>query len=99
MNPYLPVPTVTADDWRRSAVCTQVDPELMHPDAATPQAWNDALSTCSRCPVRRECLDTALAEEGPAGRKGRWGVRGGLTPHGRWLEAGRRGIRATQTAA
>lgn len=44
-------------------------------NAGIPRA---ALAVCERCPVRGECLNTALRIE--AGRAARFGVWGGMTP-------------------
>lgn len=98
MNPYLPAQPVGPGDWRASAVCRQVDPELMHPEPGQPRAWADARAICSRCPVRTACLDAALTEEDTSSARSRYGVRGGLTPRQRWREAERRGIRTAQPA-
>lgn len=94
MNPYLHGQPAAADDWRDSAVCAQVDPELMFPDTSLPGAWEPALATCRRCPVRRACLADALAEEAAAGERARYGVRGGMKPRERWAIT-----RATSNAA
>lgn len=45
-------------DWRVSAVCRQVDPELMF--STVPSDVAKARSVCSGCPVQQECLDDAL---------------------------------------
>jgi hypothetical protein len=39
------------------------------------------LRACARCPVRYECLESAMDEEGM--RVARYGIRGGLTPRER----------------
>ncbi|WP_174248370.1 WhiB family transcriptional regulator [Streptomyces hoynatensis] len=72
---------MTSHDWERSAVCRTTDPELWFP----PPGDNGirAIRICRRCPVRRACLDAALAEEGTAGADRRHGIRGGLTPTAR----------------
>lgn len=51
----------TIDDaaWRRDAACADEDPELFFAgDDASVEA---AKQVCARCPVRTDCLETALA--------------------------------------
>jgi WhiB family redox-sensing transcriptional regulator len=66
-------------DWRDSALCAQVDPNLWHADAATAgSAGNAAVDTrtamnlCARCTVRGRCFVTSLRNDEP------WGVWGGV---------------------
>ena len=59
-------------------------------NAEDPFDTNDpkrARALCAGCPVRRACLDDALAEEGDLGERARWLVRGGLTPKERAKQA------------
>lgn len=42
-----------------------------------------AKALCAGCPVKRECLADAMAEEEGLGPRSRWLVRGGMTPVGR----------------
>lgn len=79
------------DDWREEAACASVDAELFFPgkddeekSAATAAAWAVARSVCTECPVRRECLDMAMAYETGFGFASRHGMYGGLTPRQRW---------------
>jgi WhiB family redox-sensing transcriptional regulator len=58
-------------DWRASALCAQVDPELFFPDKG--ESARDALRVCAACEVRAACAAQALA----AGE--RFGVWGGMT--------------------
>lgn len=76
--------TRTDTDWRRAAVCAQVDPELFYPVDETPRspAITGALRVCAGCPVRAICLADTMASEDPARR---WGVIGGTTPAQRTL--------------
>jgi hypothetical protein len=39
-----------------------------------------ALRFCVSCPVKRQCLELAMAAEGSAAAGARYGVFGGLTP-------------------
>lgn len=78
----MPVPTVHRDlgppqvtvssGWVSAAACRGLNPDLFHGDAA---ADAQAVAVCAGCPVRQECLDTALVTEG----RHPVGVRGGLT--------------------
>lgn len=43
----------------------------------------DAAKLCAGCPVRGECLEAALLEEGELSAGNRYLVRGGVTPMGR----------------
>lgn len=57
-------------DWRTSALCQQVDPDLFFPVAHT-YGWRKqteaAKRVCGRCPVRQACLEWALETGQPAG--------------------------------
>ena len=66
-------------DWRDQAECRHANPDDMFPDPSNTRGIAHALSFCNRCPVRKQCLDKALAEEGGRGRESRFGIRGGLT--------------------
>lgn len=73
-------------DWRRLALCAQVDPELFFPEKGTPT--REARRVCTGCEVRTECLADAMASEQ------RYGVWGGVP------ERRRRGmLRAARAAA
>lgn len=64
-------------DWTRYAACRQFDPEMFFPQAGKGKAGQEKMvidAACSRCPVRKRCLDYALAYPGPL-----HGVWGGLT--------------------
>lgn len=50
------------------ALCAEVDPELFFPPAGANNAA--AKKVCQRCPVREDCLNTALAH---GDRHGIWG--------------------------
>jgi len=64
-----------APAWRTDAACAEVGGELFYP--APNESAAPAKRVCARCPVRRDCLDDALAWETPSLRHG---VLGGLTP-------------------
>ncbi|MFF4975589.1 WhiB family transcriptional regulator [Streptomyces sp. NPDC001083] len=51
------------DNWRESAACRSVDPDLFFPIGSTGPALpqvEEAKAVCRRCPVRDECLCWAL---------------------------------------
>lgn len=61
------------DDWRDSAACKGINPELMCPDNRDSDAVAIAKSICASCVVCVECLDHAMST------RERFGVYGGLT--------------------
>lgn len=79
-----------ADTWYERAVCRGADDQMSlffeqvlidgtkvrtdHAHTAVRQQF------CARCPVRRQCLSTALQMEQSSSTKYRFGVWGGLTP-------------------
>ena len=50
----------------------------------------EARDMCDRCPVRAECLESALIEERGQSKARRFGFRAGLTPRQRIVEDARR---------
>ena len=46
-------------DWTARAACLDADPNLFFPERG--QSTEAAMEFCRACPVRRECLDYALA--------------------------------------
>jgi hypothetical protein len=44
--------------WRARARCIGADPELFLPTRGRPH--DEAMRYCTRCPVRRECLEAGL---------------------------------------
>lgn len=54
-----PVSTIDTAPWRRDAACADEDPELFF--AGDDDAVRQAKEVCARCPVRAQCLETALA--------------------------------------
>lgn len=65
-------PPVYHDDWRLQAFCADITPYPWDDDEPTPLVRK----ACGMCPVREECLASALEEE--AGQRFRHGTRGGL---------------------
>lgn len=57
--------------WREQALCQQTDPELFFPEKG--ESAVPAKQVCGRCPVQRDCLDYALANDE------RFGVWGGTS--------------------
>lgn len=59
------------EEWRESAVCRQVDPDLWFPEAGDNGC--DAKRVCRTCPVQPECLEFAVQT---VQRAGIWGGMG-----------------------
>jgi len=73
-----PFPRREPQEWREHGACRGADPALFFPadkDTARrrAEAESAALALCDQCPVRRICLDHALAAPE------RYGVWGGMT--------------------
>lgn len=72
-------------NWRERARCAR--PDFLPLNQAffsnDPRAVDTAKRICAACPVRQQCLDAALAEEGGRHHSNRFGIRGGVTPRGR----------------
>ncbi len=78
----LPRPLVSSYDWQTAGLCRTTDPEEFFPGDAergrrrlTREARAKAL--CAKCPVRKACLEHAMAVHEP------YGVWGGTTPEER----------------
>jgi WhiB family transcriptional regulator, redox-sensing transcriptional regulator len=65
--PKLGVPSL--GHWRSRGACAGEDPEMFFPSHGDPGA--EAREVCSRCPVRRDCLDYAMEVD-------EFGIWGGL---------------------
>jgi WhiB family transcriptional regulator, redox-sensing transcriptional regulator len=65
LYPYQPDHREPRADWRDHAACQSADPELFFPISPVgpplDQAERRAKALCATCPVRRECLQFALA--------------------------------------
>jgi len=61
------------EDWRKQALCAQVDPEIFFPGKGG--STREAKSVCMACPVRQECLDWAVRTGQPDGVWGGMSVR------------------------
>lgn len=97
-------------DWRDEASCHEdrlCDPELFYPigdiDRVGGAPWTQGLEAkrvCSGCPVRLECLASAIEHERGLSIGYRYGVWGGLTPAERIeYERGTRGAQVSIPAA
>lgn len=64
--------SIHVQDWRDQAACAGTDPDVFHPPdgAAGREIAKQARALCTACPVRVDCLATAIAE---AEDRGIWG--------------------------
>ncbi|MER8083800.1 WhiB family transcriptional regulator [Streptomyces sp. NPDC094048] len=79
-------------DWSK-ALCLGCDREkwfVTGTSAAANADRAEAKETCTRCPIRPGCLDSALAEEHGKGEASRFGIRGGKSPRQRYEMTRRR---------
>lgn len=75
------------NDWQHRALCRDIDGELWFPvgEAGPAQIQiEQARAVCHACPVRRACLEAALALEGGTGPESRHGIWAGLTGRERY---------------
>lgn len=85
----------TPPPWTEDAICPQVDLDIFFPEKGGSTAAVKAV--CAGCPVRRPCLEYALANEDSTSTSERilaFGIWGGLSPRER-----RKLIRARHRAA
>lgn len=77
-----------------SLPCQEVDPELFFPESTDEQrrALRFIRPMCAGCPVRLDCVQSALREEAGKDQSHRFGIRGGTTPKER-LAMARLGMR------
>jgi WhiB family redox-sensing transcriptional regulator len=59
-----------SENWRRQALCAEIDPELWFPDKGDAGAAAIARRICHQCPVMAECREEGLAY---GYRDGIWG--------------------------
>jgi WhiB family transcriptional regulator, redox-sensing transcriptional regulator len=62
-------------EWMRSALCTQVDPDLWFPEKGGHDMSRQPKRICRECPVIAECLSYALEHEEMFGVWGGTGER------------------------
>jgi len=75
LKPQVPDTIEHSDQWRKAAVCREIDPELFFPTGTTGPALvhiEEAKAICRRCPVMETCLEWALDSREDAGV---WGGR------------------------
>lgn len=70
---HRPQPYRSDHAWRLRAACIGEDPEEFFPVSESMRAAEDAKTICSTCPVRRACLEDAIAVGDS------YGIRGGMT--------------------
>ena len=73
--------------WREDAACktrSDVDPAWWYPDSGRGRAPRFALQVCATCPVRKDCLEYALAAPE------NYGIWGGMMEQERRQEKRRR---------
>ena len=58
---------VRSSEWMSSAACKDVGPDPFYVEAPHTHAGDEARAICEACPVRRQCLDYAIANHEPAG--------------------------------
>lgn len=63
-------------EWRQHALCRGLDGGIFFPERG--HSMLPAYSVCRGCPVRMECLESAVTSG-----KDKWGIRGGFTPEER----------------
>lgn len=79
-------------DWSK-ALCLGADREKWFVEGTSAENRADraaAKATCFRCPIREDCLTSALAEERGRGQSGRFGIRGGKSSKQRYEMTRRR---------
>ena len=90
LYPYRPDHQEPRTDWRDHAACRFADPELffpMSPSGPSLDQIERARAICATCPVRRECLQFALAT------RQAHGVWGGMSEQERGAAAPRAALR------
>lgn len=74
-------------DWLDDAACAGLPVDLWFPGVhSTPgfPAGDQALAICQDCPVKIQCLLSALQEEMQDSQSSIFGIRGGLSPKDRY---------------
>lgn len=68
-----PMVEVVIPEWMTRASCAEIPADLWYPEKGANQYVSNVKAVCGRCPVKRQCLDLALAN---GENEGIWG---GLT--------------------
>jgi WhiB family redox-sensing transcriptional regulator len=69
--------------WYADAACKGMDPALFYPEGPNDTSLGHAIRVCRSCPVRRDCLEHAIATNE---QRGVWGGVG-MSAHGRRRQA------------
>lgn len=56
-----PATPLSATNWRRGAICAQVDPEMFFPEKGG--STRQAKRVCNGCPVQVFCLEEAIEND------------------------------------
>lgn len=80
----------TPAPWMAEASCRNMSVDLFFPQRGADSIYGALRMTCFACKVRLACLDDALVYEAAPGGHLRFGLRGGMTPKEREVEARRR---------
>ncbi len=54
-------------EWHQRAACRGVGPDVFFLEHGTTDTYDAARDLCALCPVREQCLETALADQSPLG--------------------------------
>jgi WhiB family redox-sensing transcriptional regulator len=77
--------TITKTEWYEEANCKGMNGDIFFPEVpigiSHKGLFDEAKKVCSTCPVKKRCLDFAMAMEVNDIR--RFGIWGGLTPRER----------------
>jgi len=75
-----PVSSTTDSPWINQAACGDVDSSVFFPGRLEAFRYTEATVICAACPVRLNCLKSALTAEGTDDVRRRFGMYGGRTP-------------------
>jgi len=64
------------ESWMKDALCKDHDTALFYPDTGETNQAKNAIMICKRCPVRAECLYSALSSPETFGVWGGYSYRG-----------------------
>ena len=72
------------NQWQKDALCKEYDPSLWFPVFRGRGTGKEAKEICGRCPVKSECLESAIKYDEEDG------IWGGMTRKERLIYVGRR---------